>query len=167
MLLSEHVHCGAITFKMTERVEQQIYLKFYIKLEHSSMETIWMSQKVVAMGIWWLAASSPQCARSRNTSCAEFLVKHQITEVTQPPTAQILCPATWLFPKLKSPLRGKRFQMVDGIQENTTGQLLTTGRTVWGPKVPTLKGIEASFIFNKCLYFSYYMAGYHLDRPHI
>ena len=50
----------------------------------------------------------------------------------------------WLFPKLKSPLIGSRFQNVDEIQENTTGQLTATGRTVWGPKVPTLKGTEAS-----------------------
>ena len=36
----------------------------------------------------------------------------------------------WLFPKLKSPLKGKRFQIVDEILENTTGQLMATGRTV-------------------------------------
>ena len=29
----------------------------------------------------------------------------------------------WLFPKLESPLKGKRFQTVDEIQENTLGQL--------------------------------------------
>ena len=39
----------------------------------------------------------------------------------------------WLFPKLKSPLKGKRFQTADEIQENTTGRLMVTGRTVWGP----------------------------------
>ena len=30
----------------------------------------------------------------------------------------------WLFPKLKSPLKGKRVQTVDEIQENTMGQLM-------------------------------------------
>ena len=50
MPLSEHEYCVAVAFKMTERVEQQICLKFCIKLEHSSMETIWMIQKVAAMG---------------------------------------------------------------------------------------------------------------------
>ena len=30
----------------------------------------------------------------------------------------------WLFPKLKSPLKGKRFQTIDEIQENTMGQLV-------------------------------------------
>ena len=52
MLLSEHVHCVAVTFKMTERVEQQICNKFCVKLEHSSVETIRMIQKAVAMGNW-------------------------------------------------------------------------------------------------------------------
>ena len=33
------------TFKMTEQVEQQICIKFCVKLEHSSMKTIEMTQK--------------------------------------------------------------------------------------------------------------------------
>ena len=80
------------------------------------------------------------------------------------------------FPKTKSHLKGKRFQTVDEIQENTMGQLMVMGRAVWGPKVPTLKGTEVSLSYIWCfLYlvysitvsFSYYMAGYFLDRPHL
>ena len=41
----EYVYCVVITFKMTEQVEQQVCIKFFIKLEHSSMETIQMIQK--------------------------------------------------------------------------------------------------------------------------
>ena len=52
MPLSEHVYCVAVTLKMTEEVEQQSCIKFCIKLEHSSMETIWMTQKAIAMGNW-------------------------------------------------------------------------------------------------------------------
>ena len=52
MPLSEQVYCVTIAFKMTEQVEQQICIKFYIKLEHSSTETIWMIQKAAAMGNW-------------------------------------------------------------------------------------------------------------------
>ena len=37
--------CVAITFKMTEQVEQQICTEFCIKLERSSAETIQMTQK--------------------------------------------------------------------------------------------------------------------------
>ena len=52
-----------------------------------------------------------------------------------------------IFPKLKSPLKGKRFQTIDEIQENKMGQLMVIGRTVWGPKVPTLKGAEVSLSY--------------------
>ena len=45
MLLSEQVYCVAVAFKMTERVEQQICIRFCVKLEYSSMETTWMIQK--------------------------------------------------------------------------------------------------------------------------
>ena len=39
------MYCVAVTFKMTEPVEQQICIKFCVKLGHSSMETIPMIQK--------------------------------------------------------------------------------------------------------------------------
>ena len=60
-----------------------------------------------------------------------FLAKHQITHVTQPPYSPDLAPSDfWLFPKLKSPLKGKRFQTISEIQEITTVQLMAIGRTV-------------------------------------
>ena len=76
-----------------------------------------------------------------------FLVKHQITQVTQLPYSQDLVPCDlWLFPKLKSPLKGKRFQTIDAIGENTAGQLMAFGRTVRS-KVPTLKRTEVSLSY--------------------
>ena len=48
--MSEHVYCVAITFKMTEQIEQQICIKFCVKLEHPSMDIIQMTQKAAAMG---------------------------------------------------------------------------------------------------------------------
>ena len=45
MPLSEHVYCVAVTNKMTERVEQRNCMKFFVKVEHSSAETIQMIQK--------------------------------------------------------------------------------------------------------------------------
>ena len=80
-----------------------------------------------------------------------FLAKHQITQVTQLPNSPDLVPCTfWLFQKLKLPLKGKRFQTTDEIQDNTTGQLMEVGKIVWGPKVPTLKGTEASLSYVQC-----------------
>ena len=53
MLLTEHVYRVAIAFKMTERVEQRICIRFCVKFVHSSMETIRMIQKAAAaMGNW-------------------------------------------------------------------------------------------------------------------
>ena len=52
-LWSEHLYCVAIAFKMTEWVEQWICIKFCVKLEHSSVETIRMIQKAATMGNWW------------------------------------------------------------------------------------------------------------------
>ena len=130
MPLSEHLYCVAISFKMTERVEQWMCSKFCVKVEHSSMKTIWMIQKAAAMGNWWLAASSRQCTP------------------LMPPNSPNLVPWDfWVFLKLKSPLEGKRFQITNEIQENVTGQLMVIGRTVWGPKVPTLRGIEVSLSY--------------------
>ena len=66
-----------------------------------------------------------------------YLVKHHMTQVTQPCYCPDLVPCDfWLFPKLKSPLKEKKFQTVDEIQENRSGQLMVIGRTLWGPKVP-------------------------------
>ena len=48
--MSEHVYCVAITFKMTERVEPQICIKFCGKLEPPSAETMWMIPKAAAVG---------------------------------------------------------------------------------------------------------------------
>ena len=36
----------------------------------------------------------------------------------------------WLFPKLKSPLKEKKFQTIAEIQENVMGQLMVTERIV-------------------------------------
>ena len=39
------MYCVSITFKMTEQIEQRICIKFCMKLEHSSAETIPMIKK--------------------------------------------------------------------------------------------------------------------------
>ena len=48
--MSEHVYCVAVTFKMHEQIEQQICIKLYLKLKHSSPETTQMIQKATAVG---------------------------------------------------------------------------------------------------------------------
>ena len=51
--------------------------------------------------------------------------------MTQTPYSPDLVPYDfWLFPKLKSPLKVKRFQTIDEIQENMMRQLMAIERTV-------------------------------------
>ena len=123
-------------------------------------------------GLLVIPASSSQQPAHASHLCSEFFGEASNQPGDSAPYSPDLVPCDfWLFPTLKSPLKGKGFQTIDEIQENTTGQLLATRRTVWGPKVPTLKGTRChcpvynvSCIFNKCFYFSCCMTGYLLDR---
>ena len=174
--LSEHVYCVAVTFKMVEWVEQWICIRFHMKLERSSPETIQLTQKATAMGNWWLAASSWPQAHSCIVLCS-FFVKPQIAQVTQPPYCPDLVPGdSWLFPKLKSPLKGKRFLdhwwdsgtyhgAADGDWENCVKSQGAYFEGDWGITVLWTMFLVSCIFFKKCLYFSYYMAGYLQDRP--
>ena len=88
---------------MTEQVEQWICIKFCIKLEHSSVNTIRIIEKATAMGNWRLATSSWQCVIKLSiTSHAEFF-----WETSNLPgdsgLLQPRCGTPWLlaFPKTK------------------------------------------------------------------
>ena len=163
----------------TEWIEQWICIKFCIKLEHSSTETIQMIQKATGRGNWWLEASSPECATHASCLMAEFF-----GETWNPPgDSAFLQPrsgALWVlaFPQTKITFEREEISECRWDSENMMGQLLVIGRTVWSPKVPTLKGTEVSWSYVQYfLYlvsssinvsiFSYYMAVYLLDRPHI
>jgi hypothetical protein len=62
-----------------------------------------------------MAASSPAHAAAFMQA---FLAKHHITQFCQPLYIPDLAPCDfWLFPKLKSSLKG-RFQTADDIKEN-------------------------------------------------
>jgi hypothetical protein len=57
-------------------------------------------------------------------SVREFLAKHSIPTVPHPPYSQDLAPCDFfLFPRLKSTLKGKRFLDIMEIQLNMTQQL--------------------------------------------
>ena len=103
-MVSEHVYCVAVTFKMTDRVEQWICIQFCVKLQRSSTETIGMIQKAAATGSWWLTASSQQCAGSCIMSHVEFFCETS----NHPGDSVLLQPrfgTLWLlaFPKTKIP----------------------------------------------------------------
>ena len=54
----------------------------------------------------------------------EFLTKHSTNTIQQPPYAPDMAPADFfLFPKLKLPLRGTRFQSIEDVKENSRREL--------------------------------------------
>ena len=161
---------------MTERVEQQICIKFCIKLEHSSVEIIHMIQKSAAMGNWWLAASSQERIPSYTMSCAEFFSKTSNHPGDSAPlqsrsgALQLLA-----FPKTKITFEreeisdhwwdsGKYNGSADGYWENCVRSQGAYIEGDWGVIVLCIVFLVSCIFFNKCLYFLYYMAGYLLDR---
>jgi transposase len=53
-----------------------------------------------------------------------YPANHQISVVPHPPYSPDLAPADFfLFPKLKTTLKGRRFQAIEEIQENATREL--------------------------------------------
>lgn len=54
----------------------------------------------------------------------DYLTKHQVNTILQPPYSPDMAPCDFfLFPKLKLPLRGKRFESLETIKENATKEL--------------------------------------------
>ena len=54
----------------------------------------------------------------------EFLTKHEATVVPKPPSSPDLAPAEFFFfPKLKSSLKGRRFQTVEELEESSIRDL--------------------------------------------
>ena len=138
--LSEPVYWVAITFKMTKLVEQRIYIKFALSLNIPLRKLFrWFRRpQLRATGDWQLHHNNvPAHASHLTQSVLENIISPRWL---RPPYSPDLVPWDFcLFPKCKSPWKGKRFQTIDEIQENRMGQLMGIGRTLWGAKVPALK----------------------------
>ena len=168
MPLSEHVYCVAMAFKMTEGVKQWICIKFCIKLEYSCMETIQMIQKVfrdeavsaAQIKVWHKhfkdgreSIESDPC--SEGLQHAEHLRMWKVYRVQSTKISNWLreleadlgIPNTTVSEILMQDLGMKRvvakFILVLLLPEQKEHHA-AVGRAVWGPKVPTLKGTEAS-----------------------
>jgi len=65
-----------------------------------------------------------QCAGSRVAPHPHLPGKHQTSVVSHPPYSPDLAPADlFLFPKLKTTLKGRRFQTMEEMQENAIREL--------------------------------------------
>ena len=162
---------------MTERVEQQSCIEFCVKLEHSSAQTIQMIQKAAAMGNWWLTVSSWRHASSCSTSHVEFFRETSNHSGDTAPLQPIFG-ALWLlsFPQTKITFErkeisdhwhnsGKYDGAADGDWENCVRSQGDYFEGDWGVIVLCTMSLLPCIFFDKCLYFSYSMAGYLLDRP--
>ena len=155
----------AIAFKMTEWVEQQISIKFCIKLDHSSAETIQMIQEAAAMGFWWLAASSDN-APAHALQLVQFFGETSNQPGDSAPlqprfgTLQLLA-----FPKTKITFEreeisdcqwdlGKYDSTADGNWENWVRSQGAYFDGDWGIIVLCTVFLVPCIFFNKCLYFS-------------
>ena len=121
---SEQVFCVATAFKMS-KYSNESASNFGLSLNVPPWKLFWWYRRP---HLW--ATGDRQLHHDNvpiHASCLmqSFLAKHQITLVTQPSYIPDLAPCDfWLFPKLKSPLKGKSFQVVNEIQENMMGQLI-------------------------------------------
>ena len=126
---------------MTEWVEQWICIKFCIKLWTFLCRNYsggsegfqgWCNEcstnKSVAqtlqrwLRICWKWSMFWTACNKQNTwecwMCTGCSQQRLVAQVTQPPYSPDLVPCDfWLFPKLKSPLKKRRFQTIDEIQE--------------------------------------------------
>ena len=77
--------------------------------------------KVRATGDWQLHQTT--CLLMYHISCRDFWQNIKSRWLSTPYSPDLAPCDFWFFPKLKSPLKGKKFQTIHEIQENMTGQL--------------------------------------------
>ena len=130
------------------------------------------------MGNWWLAASSWQRTHSCIMSCTDIFGETS----NHPGDSAPLQPrigALWLlaFPQTKITFEreeisdsqwdsGKYDRAANGNWENCVRSQGAYFEGDWGVIVLCTMSLVSCIFFNKCLYFSYYMTGYLLDRPY-
>ena len=168
ILCGHHIQNDWVSNKSTSNFVFSLHIPLWKLLRWFRRPTVW------ATGDWQLQHDN----KHTQASCLmQFLFCETSNHPGDSAPLQPRFGALWVLavPKTKITFEGKRFQTTRELQENTTGQLIMTGRTVWGPKVPTLEETEASLSYVQCflyllqmsLFFPFYVAGYFLDRPHI
>ena len=86
-------------------------------------EAVWRKRPEAWTNNSWMQHHDNAPAHASLLIC-EFLTKHETTVVPQPPYFLDLAPADFfLFLKLKSSLKGRRFQTVQETEENSTWYL--------------------------------------------
>jgi histone-lysine N-methyltransferase SETMAR len=98
-----------------QTVSQAYYVEILKQLHESvrrKMPELWPNE-------WILHHDNAPAHKAR--SVKQFLAPKSITEMEHPPSSPDLAPNDfWLFPKIKSALKGRRFQDIKDIQKVTT-----------------------------------------------
>ena len=169
MLLSEHVYCVAFAFKMTEQIEWWICTKFWQK------KFIWCGRlHLWVTGNWQLHHNNVP------THASHFVFWWNIKwpRWLGPLLAQVWCPVSSSFSKTKMTFEReqisnhwwdsrKYYGAADGNWEDYMRSQGAYSERDWVVIALCPVFLVSCIFFNKCLYFSYYMAGYLLDRPRI
>jgi len=100
-------------------VNKQLYQEVLARLRdavHRKRPELWENQT-------WMLHHDNAPAHASFLICS-YLAKHQTSIVPHPPYSPDLVPAGFfLFPKLKTTLKGRRFQTIEEIQENVIREL--------------------------------------------
>jgi hypothetical protein len=102
-----------------QTMHQTVYVTVLQRLQDAARRKL---PHKLSSGTWLLHHDNAPCLAA--LSVREFLAKHSIPVVPHPPYSPDLAPCDFfLVPRLKSTLKGERFQDVAEIQPNTTRQL--------------------------------------------
>jgi len=92
--------------------------RFYLNVLNRLREAVRKKRPEACTNTTWLLHHDNARAHA-SLLIREFLTKHETTVVPQPPYSSDLAPADFfLFPKLKSSLKDRRFQTVEEVEEN-------------------------------------------------
>ena len=140
------------------------------EVEQSSAETVRMTQKATTRGAgdWQLHHNNTPAHASRLVQT--FLVKHHITQVIQSLYSPYLGPVTSSFSQNYIHLwRERDFRPLMRFRKICQGSWWWLGELCEVPRCLLWRGLRHHYpmysvsciciFFNKCLYFSYYMAG--------
>ena len=128
MLLVFFDHEGIVHYEFAP-AGQTINKEYYVEVLKRLREAVRKKRP----GLWasreWLLHHDGAPAHTAHLT-QDFLAKNGITQVAQPPYSPDMAPCDfWLFPKLKGPLKGQRFEDVDSIKGNAARELKAIPKT--------------------------------------
>ena len=146
-------------------VEQQICIKFWVKLQHSSQKLLrWFRRlQLWATGDWQVHHDNVPAHASQLMQ--NFLAKHQITQETQPPYSPDLAPATSGFSQNWNHLwKGRDFRPSVRLRKTQWGSGWRFGELCELPRCILWRGLKPCCpMYNvSCIFFNKF---FHLDRP--